>query len=199
MEDKIMNADVLSHPDGVEVKLSTKSINIRGLIYFFVLLILGSALFIYIWDDFSSFNLGFQIVHVMGKSGFSSYIILYFIAYIFLQTAVLYMLGGKSMKSLRWHFSWAGAGFYLARPIALKYYRVCLLLPAILLGLLPSIHGFCTGSASVFYLGLYGLVFASADITFWNKLRPFDDEDLLQAGKEAFQATIIKRNYGKNN
>lgn len=32
MEDKEMNTEALSRPDGVEVKLSAKGINIRGII-----------------------------------------------------------------------------------------------------------------------------------------------------------------------
>lgn len=197
MEERI-NTETLSHPDGVEVKLSARSINIRGFIWLFILLFIGSTLFVYIWEDFSSFSIGYQIGHIFSRKGFSLAIILYFTTYIFLQAGVLYWLGGKNRKSFRWHLDWAGTGFHLTCPIALKYYRVILLLPGIILGLLPAIHGFCTGDAYVFYLGLLGILCASGDVTFWYKLRTFDDEDLLLAGKGAFQATIIKRNYGKN-
>ncbi len=198
MEDKTMNTETFKHPEGVEVKLSGKSINIRGIIWMLVLFIIGSNLFVYIWEDFSIFNVGYQLGHIFSHRWISLSIILYFTGYTFLQAGIIYWMSGKKLKSLRWHFDWTSAGFYPAHPIALKYYRVFLLLPAIVLGLLPTIHGFCTGSSTFFYLGLFGLVTGSADITFWYKLRTFDDEDLLLAGKKGFQATIIKRNYGKS-
>nr|WP_278706547.1 hypothetical protein [Bacteroides intestinalis] len=80
----------------------------------------------------------------------------------------------------------------------MKFYRVSLLLPGILLGVMPAIHEFCTREANIFFLGLFGVLGGTGDLLFWYSLRAFDDEDLLLADKKAFQATIIKRNYGKN-
>lgn len=197
-----MNTENISHPDGVEVKLSAKSINIRGLIYFFILLIAGTCLFVYVWDEFSSYNIGYRI-GTIGKQfkygGFISFLLLLALFYMLIQTGVLYWFSGKNRKSLRWQSSLTGVGFYLTCPITLKYYRVALLLPGILLGLLPTIHGFCTGNAIVFYMGMFGLLTASADTYFWYKLRPFDEEDLLLANNSFYDVTIIKRNYRKNN
>lgn len=200
MEKKDTTSENINHPDGVEVKLSTKAITIRGLIVFLALLIIGSLLFVFVWDEFSSYNVGFQI-GTFAKLFTSWEVILIIITglaiYILLQAGILYWFGGKDKKFLHWQFDWKGAGFYLSRPIALKYYRVVLLLPSILLGLLPIIHGFCIGNASIFYIGMYGIMIASGDIYFWYKLRPFDEEDLLLTHGDFFNATIIKRNYGK--
>ena len=188
-------------PDGVEVKLTAKSINIRGFLFFFILFLIGSYLFVYVWDEPSSYSAG----RLLGTSvkGISSpqvmlCIFLLLVFYILIQAGILYWFSGKDKKLLHWHFDWTGVGFSLTRPIPLKFYRVSLLLPGILLGVMPAIHGFCTGEANIFFLGLFGILGGTGDFLFWYSLRAFDDEDLLLAGKKAFQATIIKRNYGKN-
>lgn len=206
MEATNMNMESISHPDGVEVKLSAKSINIGAVIFFFILFITGTCLFVYVWNEFSSYNIGYligtigkQLVGSSSKCGiFCAFVVLFLLAYILIQAGVLFWFSGKNRKVFRWQFDLFGAGFYLTRPITLKYYRVALLLPGILLGLLPAIHGFCIGNAIVFYIGMFGILMASADTYFWYKLRPFDEEDLLLTNNNFFDVTIIKRNYGKN-
>lgn len=201
MENQETNTEVLSRPEGVEVKLSAKGINIVAFIGGLFLLLVGTLLFVYIWGEFSAYGVGYEIGDAAKKiygANILFYVVLLFIAYIFLQAGILYWFSGKDRKLFRWLNSWTAMGFYLTCPIALKYYRISLLLPGILVGAFPAIHGFCTGNASIFYIGLCGIISASADITFWYKLRAFDDEDLLQLRKDSgFQATIIKRNYGK--
>lgn len=198
MENKEMNTEALSRPEGVEVKLTIKSVNLIALLCSFILLIGGTSAFVYIWDEFTSYGIGYYLGNSFKKIGllnYSCFIALYYVAYILLQGGLFYWFSGKNKKNLRWHGDWGGFGFHPICPIALKYYRICLLLPGILLGLLPAIHGFCTGSGGCFYAGLYGIIMASADATLFYKLRAFDDEDLLVAGKRTFEATIIKRNY----
>lgn len=200
MEKPNIDTEALSRPDGVEVKLSAKGINIRALFLFIALFMVGATLFVYIWGEFSAYGVGYELGSVFRGYRFQKLMLRLFVLsfiYIFLQAGILYWFSGKDRKAFRWQSSWSAIGFYLKRPIALKYYRVSLLLPGILLGLLPTIHGFCTGTGGIYYLGLYMLLCASADVTFWYKLRAFDDEDLLLAGKKPFEATIIKRNYGK--
>lgn len=200
MENPKMNTEALSRPDGVEVKLSAKDINLRAFVLFIIMFLAGTILFVYIWGEFSAYGVGYELGNVFKEYRFQRLtlsLFALFVIYIFLQAGILYWFSGKDRKAFRWQCNWSGTGFYLNRPIALKYYRVSLLLPGILLGLLPTIHGFCTGTGSIYYLGLYMLLCASADINFWYKLRAFDDEDLLLAGKKPFEATIIKRNYGK--
>ena len=47
MEKKEANKEPFNRPDGVEVKLTAKSINIRGFLFFFILFLIGSYLFMY--------------------------------------------------------------------------------------------------------------------------------------------------------
>lgn len=201
MEKKDANKETFNRPDGVEVKLTAKSINIKGLIFFFILFLTGSYLFVYVWDEYSSFNAGALLgTTIKGISNPKVVLcmLLLIVFYTLLQAGVLYWFSGKDKKALHWHSDWTSIGFTPTRPIPLKFYRVSLLLPGILLGVMPAIHGFCTGEANIFFLGLFGVLGGTGDILFWYSLRAFDDEDLLLAGKKAFQATIIKRNYGKN-
>lgn len=197
-KDNTINTESLNHPEGVEVKLSTQSGAMVALIWALVIFMLGTFFFIFIWGDFTAYNVGFNTGRFFSRNGLLPFLIPYLLVYLFVQGVTLYFMSGRKLKSLRWHLDWSGAGFSTAHPLALKYYRVVLLLPGILLGLLPALHGFCVGDPLVFYLGLYGIVCTSTDIAFWYKLRPFDDEDLLLAGKKSYIATIIKRNYSKN-
>lgn len=201
MEKKDANKETFNRPDGVEVKLTAKSINIKGLIFFFILFLAGSYLFVYVWDEYSSFNAGALLgttIKGISNPKVVLCILLLIVFYTLLQAGVLYWFSGKDKKALHWHSDWTSIGFTPTRPIPLKFYRVSLLLPGILLGVMPAIHGFCTGEANIFFLGLFGILGGTGDFLFWYSLRAFDDEDLLLAGKKAFQATIIKRNYGKN-
>ena len=147
MEKKEANKEPFNRPDGVEVKLTAKSINIRGFLFFFILFLIGSYLFVYVWDEPSSYSAG----RLLGTSvkGISSpqvmlCIFLLLLFYILIQAGILYWFSGKDKKLLHWHFDWTGVGFSLTRPIPLKFYRVSLLLPGILLGVMPAIHVFCT-------------------------------------------------------
>ena len=58
MEKKEANKEPFNRPDGVEVKLTAKSINIRGFLFFFILFLIGSYLFVYVWDEPSSYSAG---------------------------------------------------------------------------------------------------------------------------------------------
>lgn len=154
MEKKDANKEPFNRPDGVEVKLTAKSINIKGFLFFFILFLTGSYLFVYVWDEPSSYSAG----RLLGTAvkGISSplvmlYIFLLLVFYILIQAGILYWFSGKDKKLLHWHFDWTGVGFSLTRPIPLKFYRVSLLLPGILLGVMPAIHGFCTGEANIFF------------------------------------------------
>ena len=174
MEKKEANKEPFNRPDGVEVKLTAKSINIRGFLFFFILFLIGSYLFVYVWDEPSSYSAG----RLLGTSvkGISSpqvmlCIFLLLVFYILIQAGILYWFSGKDKKLLHWHFDWTGVGFSLTRPIPLKFYRVSLLLPGILLGVMPTIHGFCTGEANIFFLGLFGILGGTGDFLFWYSLR----------------------------
>lgn len=99
-------------------------------------------------------------------------IFLLLVFYILIQAGILYWFSGKDKKLLHWHFDWTGVGFSLTRPIPLKFYRVSLLLPGILLGVMPAIHGFCTGEANIFFLGLFGILGGTGDFLFGTAFVP---------------------------
>ena len=109
----------------------------------------------------------------------------------------LYFYNRRQTKTIRFDSSWSGVGYYSTRPLPLKWYRLFLLFPGIVLGILPFLHGFCTGNKMVYAFGIFSLACAVGDVMLYWKLRPFDDEDLYQAGGKAFQGTVIRRNYAK--
>ena len=93
MEKKEANKEPFNRPDGVEVKLTAKSINIRGFLFFFILFLIGSYLFVYVWDEPSSYSAG----RLLGTSvkGISSpqvmlCIFLLLVFYILIQAGILY-------------------------------------------------------------------------------------------------------------
>lgn len=98
-------------------------------------------------------------------------IFLLLVFYILIQAGILYCLAER-IKAPTLAFDWTGVGFSLTRPIPLKFYRVSLLLPGILLGVMPAIHGFCTGEANIFFLGLFGILGGTGDFLFGTAFVP---------------------------
>lgn len=183
---------------GIEVKLSVGKLTWYMLLLYLLFMFAGSAAYVYIWEDLSAYGLGHYIGEYWGRYALGA-IFLVFIIYIPLQGLLLYFADGHRLGGLRWRCNWAGAGIYSRNPILLKNYRVTLLLPGILLGVLPALHGFCAGQSFVYIFGLVGIVCSMSDFTLWCRLRPFHDDDLYQAGRREFQGTIIKRNFVSDN
>lgn len=188
---------MLDRPSGIEVRLSLRKITLRILFAYVLFMVAGSAAYVYIWEDFSTYGLGYYIGKFWGRHALATLFFL-FVTYILLQAVLLIVVNGCRLKGLRWRCNWTGAGCYLCRPIALKKFRVTLLLPGILLGVLPALHGFCGGHPFAYIFGLIGIVCSLSDFTMWYKLRPFHDNDLYQAGRNELHCTIIKRGYGAN-
>ena len=57
-----------SQPDGIEVKLNLSKTAVCEILLFFLAMFASSALYIYIWEEFSSFNWGHFIGLHYGKS-----------------------------------------------------------------------------------------------------------------------------------
>ena len=171
--DSILNSTLQA--GGIEVKLSLRKMTLRILFLYILFMLAGSAAYVYIWEDMSAYGLGHYIGEFWGRHALFA---------IFLVVLI--------------RCNWAGAGVYLRNPIALKSFRIILLLPGILLGVLPTLHGFCGGHPFVYIFGLVGIVCALGDFTIWYKLRSFHDNDLYQAGRDDLHCTIIQRNFASD-
>lgn len=183
---------------GIEVKLSLRKLTLRILLFYVLFMLAGSAAYVYIWEDFSSYRLGDYIVEFWGGYALAA-ILFVAVLCILLQAVLLFVANGCRLKGLRFRCNWVSAGFYYSRtPIPLKKFRVVLLLPGILLGVLPTLHGFCGGHPFVYIFGLVGIMCALGDFTLWCRLRPFHDDDLYQAGRNDLQCTIIQRNFASD-
>ena len=185
-----------AQPDGMEVKINLGRISVYVVMFYILVMFASSALYIFIWEEFSVYNLAHDIGLHWGR-GILRLLLIIFVLYILAGSLVSYFISGRSLKGIRWHCDWKSAGFYPSRAVPLKHYRLLLLLPGILLGVLPVLHGFCTGNATAYVFGIIALVCSTADFTMWYKLRSFDDEDLFQTGKNTYQGTVIRRNYAK--
>ena len=179
-------------PGSIEVKLSLGKLSLKMLFLYIVFMFAGSAAYVYIWEDPSAYGYVNYIIEFWSPYALTS-LLFVFLIYIPLQAFLLFEANGRKWKELRWRCNWAGAGFYSRCPVVLKKFRVTLLLPGILLGVLPTLHGFCSGHSFAYIFGLVGIVCSISDFFFFYNLRPFHDDDLYQAGRNELQGKVIRR------
>ena len=191
-----LNPNPAPQAGGVEVKLNMKSANLWTIVIFFLLLFSGSLLYCYVWEESSAYSVGYFIGRFW-RYYMCYMLLLAFAANILSGYLFLYFYNGRQTKTIRFDSGWSAVGCYSTRPIPLKWHRLFLLLPATVWGVLPFLHGFCTGNKAVYAFGIFSLACAVGDMMLYWKLRPFDDEDLYQAEGKAFEGTVIRRNYAK--
>ena len=179
-----------------EIKLTLKSITVRILTFYLLVIYAGTLLFTFIWDEFSAYGMGYNF-GLLWMKGILWKVLAAYGGSLLIEFLTLYSINGRRLRGMGWHWDFKGIGPYLHQPIPLRLCRLRLLLPGLLMGVLPFVHGFCTGNANVYVVGLLSLICASADFRVWLKLRPYDDEDLFREGKKSYEGTVIRRNYGK--
>ena len=199
METKEMNLEGYAHSEGVEVKVSAARVNITILLYLFFFVVGAVVLFNYIWGDGSSYGAGYELGNIARLQALSVkgaiIMALCCLVYTLLQYGLLYWFTGKDRRALHWNTDWKSLGFLVKKPLLLKYYRIALLTPFVLIGLLPFIHGHCTGNDGCFYIGVCCIVGSGADCYYFWKLRSFNGNDKIVDGDESLSATIIKNSY----
>lgn len=199
METKELNLEEYTHPEGVEVKIGTARITVVGLVFLLVVLVAGCLLFNYVWGNNTAYSAGYELGHYFLYSACSllgiSIMILCAVLYILLQYGLTYWLSGRDRKALRMNCDNKTIGFLLVKPMALKYYRIILLTPFVLMGVLPAIHGFCTGNMDAYFIGLFCITASVADCYYFWKLRSFSGNDKIVDGKVSLSGTIIKASY----
>ena len=199
METKEMNMEGYAHSEGVEVKVSAARVNITILLYLFFFVVGAVVLFNYIWGDGSSYGAGYELGNIARLQALSVkgaiIMALCCLVYTLLQYGLLYWFTGKDRRALHWNTDWKSLGFLVKKPLLLKYYRIALLTPFVLIGLLPFIHGLCTGYDDCFFIGVFCIVGSGADCYYFWKLRSFNGDDKIVDGDESLSATIIKNSY----
>lgn len=199
METKEMNLEEYTHPEGVEVKVRAVRLNVILVAFTIILVIASILLFDYIWGGASIFNGGYdwrdieKLQLIINKS--VVIMLSCFLIYMLLQYGLLYCFLGRDRQALKWNTDWKTLGFLIRKPLALKYFRIISLTPFFVMGLLPLIHGFCTGNNVVYITGVFCIICSSADCYYCWKLRSFDGNDKIVDGKESLSATIIKASY----
>ena len=199
METKEMNLEGYAHSEGVEVKVSAARVNITILLYLFFFVVGAVVLFNYIWGDGSSYGAGYELGNIARLQALSVkgaiIMALCCLVYTLLQYGLLYWFTGKDRRALHWNTDWKSLGFLVKKPLLLKYYRIALLTPFVLIGLLPFIHGLCTGNDVCFFFFFFCIVGSGADCYYFWKLRSFNGNDKIVDGDESLSATIIKNSY----
>lgn len=188
---------------GTEIRLRPVRINLLSLLMLLVMLVGSILLFNAIWDQPNTaysggYNTGYKLgllMRMMIKEGGVWYMIGSPLIYLALQYGALFFFSGKNRRAIRFMSTWASIGWGFYQPIPLKYYRIMLFAPSLLLGWLPVLHGFCSGSFGWLALGLWGLFCAFVDYYVLWRLRSFDDEDKIVNEKGSLDIRIIKQAY----
>lgn len=182
--------------DGSEVRLSKSSQGCLVSLLWLLFFIGGTQLYAYIWMEISVYWMAYYMTRFWAVL-FLRFWLLIFVLYRLIHFLLLYFTYGGKGENIGWHFRWRNFGPHPQVPITLSRYRLCLLLPPLLLGILPAVHGLCIGNEYFYAFGLLGILFGIGSFRFWLKLRRFDGEDLIRLGEKSYEATVIRRNYGK--
>lgn len=169
--------------EGININISTGRITLLGIVSTIILGVGGMLSYRYIWGDVERIDSAW------------SYILAGIVGYIVLQILLLLIFVKGNYRVLGFAFDWRSWGPLCRFPIALKYYRVVLATPAIVFGIIPAIHGFCTGNVACFFAGIILLAASCGDYLLLWKVRHFNDEDKIKDGNASFRATIIKSSY----
>ena len=183
--------------DGSEIRLNLTKLTLLILVLWVLYFFGGTLLFIYIWEEASSYNLGSAIARYWALPFIGLKLVITCLAYLLLQSLLIYFLNGRRLKNLRFYFGYSFLGFLPKQPVPLKNFRLWSLLPSLLLGVLPAVHGFCIGNGYIYAYGLIGFILGTTDLLLCFKLRRFNDEDLIRLDKGLSRITIIRRNYGR--
>ena len=116
-----------------EVRLATGRLNLIATIIVLLILILGALLYDYIWEDFSAYSSGYLLGSILYQYFWETFLCA-FLANLLLNYLLFYFLNGRKAKNIGFIANWAGVAFYTKRPLPLKFFRLVLLLPAVLLG-----------------------------------------------------------------
>ena len=199
MEAKEKNLEEYVHPEGVEVKMNMGRMHTIMAYLVLIFFIGGSLLFNYVWGGVSEYQAGHEFGKVLRTLLFSlkgiSIMALCFLTCLAIQYVLLFWFSGKDRHAIRWYKDWMLSNFLLVKPIALKYYRLVLLIPFLLMGVFPMVHGFCTGNLGVYIVGVICSGICCGDCYYFWKLRSFGDNDKIVDGEKPFSATIIKGTY----
>lgn len=199
MDTKDKRLEEYIHPEGMEVRVGRSRMAAVAFLTMLIITVIGALSYGSIWgrdldyqsgygvgqaDDFEAFSLSGLVIMILCP-----------LAYLLLQSVLYYWLSGKDHHAIHWNMNWNSWGFLLRKPMLLKYYRVILLLPFCIMGVLPLIHGFCMGNEMIFFIGIFCMIGGSGDCYYCWKLRSFSDNDKIVDGEKPFSATIIKETY----
>ena len=87
------NPNPTSQPDGIEVKINPGRISVYVVVFYLLVMFASSVLYIFIWEEFSVYNLGHYIGQHWGRGIFGLLLII-FVLYILAGSLVTYFISG---------------------------------------------------------------------------------------------------------
>ncbi len=192
-QDKRMEEYV--RPEGRVVKADMDMITMYGL--YLIFLIAVTLLFCYIWGFNDShrnqYELGETEIFQVFTPLWLAVVILCPVVCLSIQYLLLYLFSKRDFRCLK--ISWWSWRVLVRKALPLKYYRVALLFPFFLVGLLLIVHAFGLGDRMSLYAGLWCILIGLADLGYFRTLRSFKAEDKIVDGKKPYSGMIIKSTY----
>lgn len=145
-------------------------------------ILLFSVNYIYIWG-LESFSKGFII--------FSFRFLLVILIGIPIHEIIhwiVLIIGKKSAKNVKFGFHIKALCPYVSckEPVAVQLYRIAIIMPGIILGILPSVYGIITGDSLILLWGLVFIFAAGGDLlVLWLIRKVSIDEYVLDHPKKA--------------
>lgn len=195
METQDKRMEEFVHPEGRVVKADMDMITMYGL--YLIFLIAVTLLFCYIWgfndNHRNQYELGETEIFQVFTPLWLVVVIICPVVCLSIQYLLLYLFSGRDFRCLK--MNWLSWRVLVRKALPLKYYRVALLFPYFLVGLLLIVHAFGLGDRVSHYAGLWCVFMGLADLGYFRTLRSFRAEDKIVDGKKPYSGMIIKSTY----
>lgn len=184
--------EAAGRPGSIEIKISPLRFNAWCIVFLILLMVAGTALFVGLHGRPTAYDWG----HILGTF-FSYHFLLMLPAivalYLALDALMLWLMTDRDRRSLHWHCDAVAIGFYSDHPIRLDYFRLILLAPTILLGLVPAVCGLLTGHAYCYAWGLWSIACALFDLNLFYRLRHYPNNTYYLSSSKSYTGWVIAR------
>lgn len=148
-----------------DFSISILKANMYGFIATLPSIIILVELSIYVWEwgnylD-NLFSLFFQNILLLTLVLFIEYIL-----HVLIQGRTWKFFGNTTANAIKYTINRSNRAIYVycKEPIELKFCRLGIVMPVIIVGLIPTLLGILIGNLFIFLFGLFGIVFANEDI-----------------------------------
>jgi len=166
-----------------DLSISVPKANLYAILTSLPFILLFSINYIYLWG-LESFSKGFIIFN------FRYFLLIILISIPFHEIIhwIILVIGKKSVKNVKFGFRIKALCPYVhcKVPVAVQLYRIAIIMPGIILGILPSVYGIITGDSLILFWGLVFIITAGGDLlVLWLIRKVSIDEYVLDHPKKA--------------